>query len=44
MFFRNLVIRALAIPGLARVAVGREIIDDLQLPQYPWPSLCNLGA
>ena len=36
---RNLVIRAFAIPGLARLAVGRDIADTLQLPDYRWPSL-----
>ncbi len=37
--FRNLVIRAFAIPGLARLTVGRDIADTLQLPNYQWPSL-----
>jgi 2-polyprenyl-6-methoxyphenol hydroxylase-like FAD-dependent oxidoreductase len=32
--FRNQVIRAFAVPGLARLAIGREIIDTLQLPEY----------
>ena len=44
MVFRNQVVRAFAIPGLARFALGREIIDALDLPQYPWPSLCDLEA
>jgi 2-polyprenyl-6-methoxyphenol hydroxylase-like FAD-dependent oxidoreductase len=30
--FRNQVIRAFAIPGLARLAIGREIIDTLRVP------------
>ena len=34
--FRNLVIKAFAIPGLARFAVGRDIFDKLQLPEYDW--------
>jgi 2-polyprenyl-6-methoxyphenol hydroxylase-like FAD-dependent oxidoreductase len=38
-WFRNQVIKALAIPGIARTVVGRDIIDTLQLPEYPWPSL-----
>ncbi|MBZ9672830.1 FAD-binding domain [Mesorhizobium sp. ES1-3] len=38
LLFRNLVIRTFAIPGLARVAFGREITDTLQLPDYHWPS------
>ena len=44
MVFGDQVIRAFAIPGLARLAVGREIIDAPQLPQYPWPSHCRLEA
>ncbi|MEH6951838.1 FAD-binding domain [Nitrobacter sp. NHB1] len=32
--FRNQVIRAFAIPGLAKVAIGREMIDTLRLPEY----------
>ena len=28
---------AFAIPGLAKLAVGREIADNLQLPEYSWP-------
>ncbi|MGH6704954.1 MAG: FAD-binding domain [Bradyrhizobium sp.] len=32
--FRNQVITAFAIPGLAKLAIGREIIDTLQLPEY----------
>jgi 2-polyprenyl-6-methoxyphenol hydroxylase-like FAD-dependent oxidoreductase len=34
-WFRNLVMNALSIPGLAKLAVGGEIIDQLQLPDYP---------
>ena len=34
---RNLVVRAFAIPGLAKLAVGRDIADNLQLPEYSWP-------
>jgi 2-polyprenyl-6-methoxyphenol hydroxylase-like FAD-dependent oxidoreductase len=36
LFVRNLVIGATAIPGLARVAFGRDIIDRLALPEYTW--------
>jgi 2-polyprenyl-6-methoxyphenol hydroxylase-like FAD-dependent oxidoreductase len=35
---RNQVVKAFAIPGLARLAVGRDTIDTLQLPDYRWPS------
>jgi 2-polyprenyl-6-methoxyphenol hydroxylase-like FAD-dependent oxidoreductase len=37
--FRNQVIRAFAIPGLARLAVGRDIVDRLRLPEYRWPAI-----
>jgi hypothetical protein len=36
LFARNLVIKASAIPGLARPALGRDIIDKLPLPDYRW--------
>jgi 2-polyprenyl-6-methoxyphenol hydroxylase-like FAD-dependent oxidoreductase len=39
LFFRNQVIRAAAIPGLARFTFGRDIVDTLQLPDYHWPHL-----
>jgi 2-polyprenyl-6-methoxyphenol hydroxylase-like FAD-dependent oxidoreductase len=39
LFLRNQVIKACAIPGLARFAFGRDIIDTLQLPEYGWPAL-----
>jgi 2-polyprenyl-6-methoxyphenol hydroxylase-like FAD-dependent oxidoreductase len=35
LWFRNMIIRALVIPGIARIAIGREIVDRLQLPDYP---------
>jgi 2-polyprenyl-6-methoxyphenol hydroxylase-like FAD-dependent oxidoreductase len=43
--FRNLVIKAFAFPGLARLAVGSDIADSLELPAYGWPSLnqCATG-
>jgi 2-polyprenyl-6-methoxyphenol hydroxylase-like FAD-dependent oxidoreductase len=34
VWFRNMVIRSLAVPGAARLAIGREIIDRLDLPEY----------
>jgi len=36
LFMRNQVIKASAIPGLARLAFGRDIIDKLSLPDYRW--------
>jgi 2-polyprenyl-6-methoxyphenol hydroxylase-like FAD-dependent oxidoreductase len=37
--FRNLVVKAFAVPGLAKLAVGRDIADSVELPEYRWPSL-----
>lgn len=34
LYFRNMVIKAFAIPGLARFAVGRDIADRIALPDY----------
>jgi 2-polyprenyl-6-methoxyphenol hydroxylase-like FAD-dependent oxidoreductase len=42
--FRNIVIKAFAIPGLARLAVGRDIADRIELPEYQWPALDRLAA
>jgi 2-polyprenyl-6-methoxyphenol hydroxylase-like FAD-dependent oxidoreductase len=39
--FRNQVIKAFAIPGLARLVVGGDIVDTLQLPDYRWPLLAS---
>ena len=36
LVFRNFVINAFAIPGLARWAVGRDIADRIALPEYSW--------
>jgi 2-polyprenyl-6-methoxyphenol hydroxylase-like FAD-dependent oxidoreductase len=36
LLFRNLVISAAAIPGLARLTFGRDITDKLVLPNYAW--------
>jgi 2-polyprenyl-6-methoxyphenol hydroxylase-like FAD-dependent oxidoreductase len=44
LWFRNQVIKAFAIPGLARLVVGRDIIDPLRLPDYRWPSLYKFTA
>ncbi len=36
LFVRNLVIKAAAIPGVARLTFGRDILDRLTLPDYRW--------
>jgi 2-polyprenyl-6-methoxyphenol hydroxylase-like FAD-dependent oxidoreductase len=41
IFLRNLVVRTFAIPGLARLIVGRDIADAVELPGYSWPHLTN---
>jgi 2-polyprenyl-6-methoxyphenol hydroxylase-like FAD-dependent oxidoreductase len=44
LFLRNQVIRAFVIPGLARLAFGRDIVDTLRLPDYRWPALVSTGV
>ena len=39
LLFRNLVVKAFAVPGLARLAIGRDIADAVELPAYSWPAL-----
>ena len=39
LFLRNQVIKACAIPGVATLAFGRDVIDTLRLPEYRWPKL-----
>ena len=36
LWFRNQVINTFAIPGLAKLTIGRDIIDTLPLPDYRW--------
>jgi 2-polyprenyl-6-methoxyphenol hydroxylase-like FAD-dependent oxidoreductase len=38
LYFRNQVLNAASIPGLARLLLGRDIVDTMQLPDYRWPS------
>jgi len=44
LHFRNLIIKTFAIPGLAKLAVGRDIADSLQLPDYGWPAPDDLAG
>ncbi|MBZ9987657.1 FAD-binding domain [Mesorhizobium sp. BH1-1-5] len=39
LLIRNLVTKAFAVPGLARAVIGKEITDEIQLPDYRWPFL-----
>jgi 2-polyprenyl-6-methoxyphenol hydroxylase-like FAD-dependent oxidoreductase len=34
VFFRNQVIKAFWVPAIAKIAIGRDIRDQLQLPRY----------
>ena len=36
LFLRNQILKAAAIPGLARITLGRDIVDRLRLPDYAW--------
>ena len=38
LFMRNQVIRLFATRGLAKLTIGRNIFDRLQLPEYRWPA------
>ncbi len=42
--FRNLIVNAFALPGLARFVVGRELVDTLALPDYSWPPAIEKAA
>jgi len=44
LHFRNMVANAFAIPGLARLALGRDIADRIEIPDYPWSALTQLEA
>lgn len=37
MFFRNQVVKAFGIPLVSRLALGRDLADRLELPDYPTP-------
>lgn len=38
IWFRNLTTRAFALPGIARLAIGRSLVDRITLPGYPSPA------
>jgi 2-polyprenyl-6-methoxyphenol hydroxylase-like FAD-dependent oxidoreductase len=44
LFLRNQIVKASAIPGVARVSFGRDIIDTLKLPDYRWTTLFSPTA
>ena len=38
LFIRNQIVRTFALPGLAKLVIGRDIADRLELPDYRWPA------
>jgi len=44
LFLRNQVIKACAVPRLAKFALSRDIADSLRLPEYSWPALARAAA
>lgn len=44
LFARNQVVRACAIPGVAKLALSTDIADTLELPDYSWPALARAAA
>jgi 2-polyprenyl-6-methoxyphenol hydroxylase-like FAD-dependent oxidoreductase len=44
LWFRNIVVKALNIPGAARLLFGRSIVDTLVLPEYDWAKPVPRGA
>jgi 2-polyprenyl-6-methoxyphenol hydroxylase-like FAD-dependent oxidoreductase len=44
LFLRNQVIRACAIPGVAKFVLSRDIADTLELPDYSWPTLAQAAT
>jgi 2-polyprenyl-6-methoxyphenol hydroxylase-like FAD-dependent oxidoreductase len=44
LFMRNQIIKASAIPGVARLSFGRNIIDTLKLPDYRWTAFVSPTA
>jgi 2-polyprenyl-6-methoxyphenol hydroxylase-like FAD-dependent oxidoreductase len=36
LWFRNQVVKAFSLPGAAKLAVGRDLADKLELPRYHW--------
>ena len=44
LWFRNQVVRAFSLPGAARLVVGRDIADRLDLPDYRWDERDEAGV
>lgn len=37
LWFRNQVLNIAALPGLAKLVIGRDIVETMTLPEYDWP-------
>ncbi|MET4329555.1 hypothetical protein ABIB80_005397 [Bradyrhizobium sp. i1.15.2] len=44
MWFRNQVVKAFSFPGAARLAIGRDLADKLDLPTYRWSDHKEIGV
>ncbi|WP_298242151.1 FAD-binding domain [uncultured Bradyrhizobium sp.] len=44
LWFRNQIVRAFSLPGAARLAIGRDIADKLDLPRYRWADRDKSGV
>ena len=38
LWFRNQVLNIASLPGLAKIMVGRDIVETMKLPDYDWPA------
>lgn len=44
LWFRNQVVKAFSLPGAARLAVGRDLVDRLDPPDYGWSGRDEAGV
>lgn len=44
LFVRNQVVRAFALPGVAKFSLSRDITDTLKPPDYAWPATARTSA
>ncbi|EIG62709.1 FAD-binding domain [Bradyrhizobium sp. WSM1253] len=44
LWFRNQVVKAFSFPGAARLAIGRDLADKLDLPTYRWSGHKEIGV
>lgn len=44
LWFRNQIVRTFSLPGAARLVIGRDIADKLDLPSYGWDHRKEIGV